>query len=298
MIELHRHIGAAVDVPAGDIGVGAREIGYMFGQYKRLENQFTGAMTGKGAAYGGSFIRTEATGYGCVYFAREMLATRDEDFEGKRCTVSGSGNVAQYAAQKLIELGATVLTMSDRSGTLYFKDGLTRDRLLELIDLKTYRGGSLDAWSSRNNDVQFLSGRKPWDVPADAAFPCATQNEINARDAQSLLANGCHVVSEGANMPASSEAATIFEDAGILYAPGKAANACGVAISGLEMTQNAIRLFWTRDEVDHRLQEIMRRIHEQCVEYGRHNGCINYVTGANVGGFVKVADAMLAYGIV
>jgi glutamate dehydrogenase (NADP+) len=298
MIELHRHIGAAVDVPAGDIGVGAREIGYMFGQYKRLENQFTGAMTGKGAAYGGSFIRTEATGYGCVYFAREMLATRDEDFEGKRCTVSGSGNVAQYAAQKLIELGATVLTMSDRSGTLYFKDGLTRDRLLELIDLKTYRGGSLDAWSSRNNDVQFLSGRKPWDVPADAAFPCATQNEINARDAQSLLANGCHVVSEGANMPASSEAATIFEDAGILYAPGKAANAGGVAISGLEMTQNAIRLFWTRDEVDHRLQEIMRRIHEQCVEYGRHNGCINYVTGANVGGFVKVADAMLAYGIV
>jgi glutamate dehydrogenase (NADP+) len=227
-----------------------------------------------------------------------MLATRDEDFEGKRCTVSGSGNVAQYAAQKLIELGATVLTMSDRSGTLYFKDGLTRDRLLELIDLKTYRGGSLDAWSSRNNDVQFLSGRKPWDVPADAAFPCATQNEINARDAQSLLANGCHVVSEGANMPASSEAATIFEDAGILYAPGKAANAGGVAISGLEMTQNAIRLFWTRDEVDHRLQEIMRRIHEQCVEYGRHNGCINYVTGANVGGFVKVADAMLAYGIV
>jgi glutamate dehydrogenase (NADP+) len=298
MIELHRHIGAAVDVPAGDIGVGAREIGYMFGQYKRLENQFTGAMTGKGAAFGGSLIRTEATGYGCVYFARDMLKGRQEDFDGKRCLVSGSGNVAQYAAEKLIELGAAVLTLSDRTGTLYFKDGLTKDRLLELIDLKTNRGGSLDAWGSRNQDVPFLPGRKPWDIPADAAFPCATQNEIDARDARALLLNGCNLVSEGANMPATSEAAHLFEEAGILYAPGKAANAGGVAISGLEMTQNAIRLFWTRDEVDHRLEQIMRRIHEQCVEYGHVNGCINYVTGANIGGFVKVADAMLAYGIV
>jgi glutamate dehydrogenase (NADP+) len=298
MIELHRHIGAAVDVPAGDIGVGAREIGYMFGQYKRLENQFTGAMTGKGAAFGGSLIRTEATGYGCVYFARDMLKGRQEDFDGKRCLVSGSGNVAQYAAEKLIELGAAVLTLSDRTGTLYFKDGLTKDRLIELIDLKTNRGGSLDAWGSRNQDILFLPGRKPWDIPADAAFPCATQNEIDARDARALLLNGCRLVSEGANMPATSEAAHLFEEARILYAPGKAANAGGVAISGLEMTQNAIRLFWTRDEVDHRLEQIMRRIHEQCVEYGHVNGCINYVTGANIAGFVKVADAMLAYGIV
>jgi glutamate dehydrogenase (NADP+) len=298
MIELHRHIGAAVDVPAGDIGVGAREIGYMFGQYKRLENQFTGAMTGKGAAFGGSLIRTEATGYGCVYFARDMLKGRQEDFDGKRCLVSGSGNVAQYAAEKLIELGAAVLTLSDRTGTLYFKDGLTKDRLIELIDLKTNRGGSLDAWGSRNQDILFLPGRKPWDIPADAAFPCATQNEIDARDARALLLNGCNLVSEGANMPATSEAAHLFEEARILYAPGKAANAGGVAISGLEMTQNAIRLFWTRDEVDHRLEQIMRRIHEQCVEYGHVNGCINYVTGANIAGFVKVADAMLAYGIV
>ncbi|MGH7500588.1 MAG: NADP-specific glutamate dehydrogenase [Longimicrobiales bacterium] len=298
MIELHRHIGAAVDVPAGDIGVGAREIGYMFGQYKRLENQFTGAMTGKGASFGGSFIRTEATGYGCVYLAREMLATRDDDVDGKRCLVSGSGNVAQYAAEKLIELGATVFTLSDRTGTAYFKDGLGRDQLLELIDLKTNRGGSLDAWTLRNKSAEFLAGQKPWALPADAAFPCATQNEIDGQDARTLLDNGCILVSEGANMPANSEAARLFEDARILYAPGKAANAGGVAISGLEMTQNAIRLLWSRDEVDKRLQEIMRRIHEQCVEYGRFDGCVNYVTGANIAGFVKVADAMLAYGIV
>jgi glutamate dehydrogenase (NADP+) len=298
MIELHRHIGAYVDVPAGDIGVGAREIGYMFGQYKRLENQFTGAMTGKGAAFGGSFIRTEATGYGCVYFAREMLLTRSDDLEGKRCIVSGSGNVAQYAAEKLIHLGATVLTLSDRTGTLYFKHGLTRDQLLELIDLKTNRGGSLDAWTSRGNGVELLAGRKPWTIPADAAFPCATQNEIGAADAQALLDNHCTLVSEGANMPANSDAARMFEEARILYAPGKAANAGGVAISGLEMTQNAIRLLWTRDEVDKRLQDIMRRIHEQCVQYGQADGCTNYVTGANIAGFVKVANAMLAYGIV
>jgi glutamate dehydrogenase (NADP+) len=298
MIELHRHIGAVVDVPAGDIGVGAREIGYMFGQYKRLENQFTGAMTGKGAAYGGSLIRTEATGYGCVYLAREMLATRQEDFDGRRCLVSGSGNVAQYAAEKLIELGGRVLTLSDRTGTAYFKDGLQQDQLDELIDLKTYRGGNLDAWCQKQIGIEFLRGQKPWRVPCDAAFPCATQNEIDADDAHTLLENGCTVISEGANMPASTEAAHLFEEAGILYAPGKAANAGGVAISGLEMTQNAMRLYWTREDVDERLQHIMRRIHEQCVEYGTRHGHVNYVAGANIAGFKKVADAMLAYGIV
>ncbi len=296
MTELHRHIGAAVDVPAGDIGVGAREIGYLFGQYKRLENQFTGAITGKGAAFGGSLIRTEATGYGCAYFAREMLKARTEDFEGRRCLVSGAGNVAEYAAEKLIQLGAIVLTMSDRTGTLYFPDGLSTEQLAEIIDLKR-RASSLDALAS-GAGVKFLPRSRPWAIPCDAAFPCATQNEIDAADARTLLDNGCFLVAEGANMPATSEAAQIFEDAGILDAPGKAANAGGVAISGLEMTQNAIHLFWTREEVDKRLVEIMGHIHEQCVEYGTKNGCTNYVTGANIGGFVKVADAMLAYGIV
>ena len=296
MTELHRHIGAVVDVPAGDIGVGAREIGYMFGQYKRLENQFTGAMTGKGASFGGSLIRTEATGYGCVYFAREMLRTRGEDFEGRRCLVSGAGNVAEYTAEKLIQLGAIVLTLSDRAGTLCFPAGLTSEQLTEIIDLKR-RGGTLDAWSGRTG-IRFLARSRPWAIPCDAAFPCATQNEIDAGDARSLIDNGCYLVAEGANMPATSDASRIFEDARILYAPGKAANAGGVAISGLEMTQNAIHLFWTREEVDKRLLEIMGHIHAQCVEYGTHNGCTNYVTGANIGGFVKVADAMLAYGIV
>ncbi|MCI0433613.1 MAG: NADP-specific glutamate dehydrogenase [Gemmatimonadetes bacterium] len=296
MTELHRHIGAVVDVPAGDIGVGAREIGYMFGQYKRLENQFTGAMTGKGASFGGSLIRTEATGYGCVYFAAEMLRRRAEDFEGRRCLVSGAGNVAEYTAEKLIQLGAIVLTLSDRTGTLHFPNGLESEQLLEIMSLKR-RGGSLDSWSGRAG-VEFLPHRKPWMIPADAVFPCATQNEINEDDARTMIENGCFLIAEGANMPATSDAARLFEDARILYAPGKAANAGGVAISGLEMTQNAIHVFWTRDEVDKRLREIMCHIHEQCVEYGTLNGCTSYVTGANVGGFVKVADAMLAYGII
>jgi glutamate dehydrogenase (NADP+) len=294
MTELHRHIGAAVDVPAGDIGVGVREIGYMFGQYKRLENQFTGAITGKSPSWGGSFIRTEATGYGCVYFAREMLAPKKQELAGMRCVVSGSGNVGQYAAEKLIDLDATVLTLSDRGGYLHFPQGLRRDQLDEVIDLKS-KGGSLESVSMAG--ASFCTG-KPWSVPCDAAFPCATQNEIDGDDARTLIANGCRLVSEGANMPATIEAAHLFEEAHLFYGPGKAANAGGVSISGLEMTQNAIHLSWTREDVDQKLQEIMRRIHEQCIAYGQRNGYVDYVAGANIAGFVRVADAMLAYGII
>jgi glutamate dehydrogenase (NADP+) len=297
MTELARHIGKDVDVPAGDIGVGGAEIGFLFGQYKRLQNEFTGAITGKGAAFGGSLIRTEATGYGCVYFAREMLRMRGEALEGKRCVISGAGNVAQYAAEKLIDLGATVLTLSDRTGYLHFPDGLTQPDLLELMHHKTALRGQF-ADFARERRLAFCPDQKPWAVPCDAAFPCATQNEIGAEDAATLLHNNCQVVSEGANMPATHAASRAFEEAGILYGPGKAANAGGVAISGLEMTQNAMRLYWTREDVDERLQHIMRRIHEQCVEYGRSNGRVNYVAGANIAGFKKVADAMLAYGIV
>jgi glutamate dehydrogenase (NADP+) len=296
MSEMCRHIGKDVDVPAGDIGVGTREIGFLFGQYKRLENEFTGAMTGKGPAFGGSLIRTEATGYGCVYFAREMLASRSDVLDGKGCIVSGAGNVAQYAAQKLMDLGAKLLTLSDRTGFMYAKDGLTRDQLSAIIELKTRDRGALDQYAI-SNGLEFHAGRKPWRVPCDAAFPCATQNEIDEDDAHALLSNGCDVVAEGANMPASLAASHLFEDAHILYGPAKAANAGGVAISGLEMTQNAMRLTWSRAEVDNRLQEIMRRIHEQCVEHGREDGYVNYVRGANVAAFIKVADAMLAYGI-
>jgi glutamate dehydrogenase (NADP+) len=297
MMELHRHIGAVTDVPAGDIGVGTREIGYLFGQYKRLENEFTGAITGKSPSWGGSLIRTEATGYGCVYLAREMLLARKEDFAGKRCLVSGSGNVAQYAAEKLLHLDARVLTLSDRHGYLYFENGLTADQLARIIDLKTHRGGELESLAGPPG-IRFIKGEKPWNVPCDAAFPCATQNEIDDEDARTLLGHGCTVVAEGANMPATTEAAHLFEEAHILYAPGKAANAGGVSISGLEMTQNAIHLSWTREDVDQKLQEIMRKIHEQCLAYGQRNGYVDYVAGANIGGFVKVADAMLAYGIV
>ncbi len=297
MTELRRHIGDVVDVPAGDIGVGAREIGFLFGQYKRLENRFTGAMTGKGKSYGGSLIRTEATGYGAIYFAQEMLKTRKDDIEGKTCVVSGAGNVAEYAAEKLIMLGAKVAALSDRTGTLHFKKGLTKPLLDEIIDLKTNKGGTLDAFAKKPG-VEYLAGVKPWQIPCDAAFPCATQNEIDKKDAATLLKNGCYVIAEGANMPSTTDAVHMFEKAKILYGPGKAANAGGVAISGLEMTQNAIHLSWTRDDVDQRLQRIMHDIHEQCVQYGTTKEFTNYVTGANVGGFVKVADAMLAYGIV
>ena len=298
MTELFRHIGEDTDVPAGDIGVGAREVSYLFGQYKRLRNEFTGTMTGKGLAFGGSQVRTEATGYGAVYFAHEMLATRQEDIEGKTCVISGSGNVAQYAAEKLLEMGARVVTMSDRSGYLYEPDGIKREHLDEIIDLKTRRNGSLADYS-RSNGFSFHEGKRPWEVPCDAAFPCATQNEISEEDATALLKNGCQLVSEGANMPTVYAGSKLFEAAGILYGPGKAANAGGVAISGLEMTQNSMRLSWSRKEVDDQLHDIMRRIHEQCVECGRDaDGTVNYVKGANIAGFRKVADAMLAYGIV
>lgn len=297
MTELHRYIGEDVDVPAGDIGVSSAEIGYLFGQYKRLQNEFTGAITGKGAAFGGSFIRTEATGYGCVYFAREMLKAHNDTIDGKRCVISGSGNVAQYTAEKLLDLGATVLTLSDRSGFIHFADGLTRSELLDAIHLKTDLRGSL-ADFARERKLTFCANQRPWQVPCDMAFPCATQNELDEQDAVDLLHNGCKLVSEGANMPATPAASRAFENAGLLLGPAKAANAGGVAISGLEMAQNAMRLYWTREDVDDRLQAIMRRIHEQCVAHGAENGRVNYVAGANIAAFKKVADAMLAYGIV
>ncbi len=296
MSEFFRHIGINVDVPAGDIGVGAREIGYLFGQYKRLTHEFQGAITGKGLRWGGSLIRTEATGFGCVYFAREMLATRGEDFDGKVCTVSGSGNVAQYTALKLIELGAKVVTLSDRGGFVYDPDGLTEEKVDWVIDLKTGRRGRLEDYVQEFGG-EFHAGKRPWSVPCDCAFPSATQNELDLDDARTLLENGCQLVSEGANMPGTPEAVSAFRAAKILYGPGKAANAGGVAISGLEMTQNVIRLSWSREQVDRRLKEIMKDIHQTCAEYGWVNGNIDYVQGANVGGFVKVADAMLAYGV-
>ena len=297
MAELHRHIGPDVDVPAGDIGVGQREIGFLFGEYKRLRNEFAGAFTGKGVSFGGSPIRTEATGYGAVYFAREMLALTGDSLEGKRCLVSGSGNVAQYAAQKLVELGAHVLTLSDRDGFAYEPEGFSSERLDEVIELKTRQRGSLRAYSGRTG-LTFQERSRPWVVPCDLAFPCATQNEIHADDARALVQGGCRMVIEGANMPATYEALKVLEAAGVAVAPGKAANAGGVAISGLEMTQNAMRMTWTREQVDRRLREIMRRIHAQCVEHGEAGGSIDYVKGANVAGFIKVADAMLAYGVV
>ena len=297
MTELHRHIGADTDVPAGDIGVGAREIGFLFGQYKRLRNAFTGAMTGKGAGWGGSLIRPEATGYGSVYFAREMLEHRGDAIAGKRCLVSGAGNVAQYTAEKLLDLGAVVLTLSDRSGTVHFPDGLTRDQLDAILDLKNNRRGSLNAFAD-DEGLEFFADSTPWHVPCDAAFPSAVQNEIDDEDAQTLLANGCVLICEGANMPSTPEAAHRFEQAGIMYGPSKAANAGGVAISGLEMAQNSMRISWSREEVDRRLQDIMKKIHATCVTYSGTNGTVNYVKGANVGGFVKVADALLAYGTV
>jgi glutamate dehydrogenase (NADP+) len=296
MSELYRHIGKDVDVPAGDINVGSREIGYLFGQYRRLRNEWTGAMSGKGIPFGGSFIRQEATGYGCVYFARDMLEQHGDGVQGKRCVISGAGNVSQYTAKKLLELGGRVLTFSDRSGFIHVPGGMTEELIDEVIELKGGRRQGLSVLAEEKG-IEFHPDAKPWGVPCDMAFPCATQNELDEDDAKALLANGCDLVSEGANMPATREAAHAFEEAGILYAPGKAANAGGVAISGLEMTQNAMRLHWTREEVDNRLQGIMSSIHEQCVEHGRVNGRVNYVQGANIAGFVKVADAMLAYGI-
>lgn len=297
MSELYRHIGADLDVPAGDIGVGGREIGYLFGQYKRLANQFTSVLTGKGLAYGGSLIRPEATGYGCVYFAQEMLKNRDSGFDGKRVTISGSGNVAQYAAQKVMELGGTVISVSDSEGTLHLEAGMTEEQWQYLMDLKNVRRGRLSEMAAHFK-LPFLAGQRPWNLPCDIALPCATQNELDAEDARTLLKNGCICVAEGANMPSTLEAVDLFIEAGILYAPGKASNAGGVATSGLEMSQNAMRLLWTAGEVDQRLHGIMQNIHHACVYYGEEKGRINYVKGANIAGFVKVADAMLAQGVV
>ena len=297
MSELYRHIGADLDVPAGDIGVGAREIGYLFGQYKRLSNQFSSVLTGKGLSYGGSLIRPEATGYGCVYFAQEMLKRVGQGFADKRVAISGSGNVAQYAAQKVMDLGGRVISLSDSEGTLYAEAGLSAEQWHYLMELKNVRRGRLREMAEHYG-LQFLAGQRPWNLACDIALPCATQNELNGTDARALLGNGCICVAEGANMPSTLEAVDLFVEAGICYAPGKASNAGGVATSGLEMSQNAMRLHWSAGEVDERLHGIMQNIHHACVHHGEENGRINYVKGANIAGFVKVADAMLAQGVV
>ena len=297
MSELYRHIGADVDVPAGDIGVGAREIGFLFGQYKRLSNQFTSVLTGKGMTYGGSLIRPEATGFGCVYFAEEMLKRRGQTVEGKRVAISGSGNVAQYAARKVMDLGGKVISLSDSEGTLYCEAGLSEEQWLALLELKNIKRGRISELASAHG-LEFRAGQHPWSLPCDIALPCATQNELDAEAARTLLGNGCVCVAEGANMPTTLEAVDIFIEAGILFAPGKASNAGGVAVSGLEMSQNAMRLLWTAGEVDSKLHAIMQSIHHACVHYGEDNGQVNYVKGANIAGFVKVADAMLAQGVV
>jgi glutamate dehydrogenase (NADP+) len=305
MAELYRHIGANTDVPAGDIGVGGREIGYLFGMYKKLRNEFTGVLTGKGLNWGGSLIRPEATGYGAVYFGAEMLATRGQTLEGKTCLVSGSGNVAQYTVEKLLELGARPVTLSDSSGYIYDEAGIDREKLAFVMELKNLRRGRIAEYVERFADAQYFAfdpgiDHNPlWSHKADCAFPSATQNEINGADADHLLASGVTVVAEGANMPSTLEAVLRFVDAGILYGPGKAANAGGVATSGLEMAQNSMRFSWTREEVDHRLRLIMKSIHSACVETAERFGTPgNYVNGANIAGFLKVADAMLDQGVV
>lgn len=297
MIELERHIGPNTDVPAGDIGVGGREIGYMFGQYKRLRNEFSGVLTGKGLNWGGSLIRPEATGYGCVYFVQEMLKTKGESFKGKVCAVSGSGNVAQYTAEKLIELGAKVVTMSDSGGFIYDEGGIDTKELKFIFDLKNNRRGRISECADEFK-CKYYEKKRPWSVKCDIAFPSATQNEITEDDAKMLVKNGCIAIGEGANMPTTPEGVRVFQKAKILYAPGKASNAGGVATSGLEMSQNSMRLSWSREEVDRKLHDIMIAIHEQCVKYGKEPNYINYVNGANVAGFVKVADAMIDQGLV
>ncbi len=298
MTELFRHIGADTDVPAGDIGVGGREIGFLFGQYKRLANEFTSILTGKGLNYGGSLIRPEATGYGCVYFAQDMLKTRGREIEGARVTVSGSGNVAQYAAKKVMELGGKVISLSDSEGSVHIENGLTDEQWEYLMELKNVRRGRIREMADKYS-LKFLPGERPWGIPCDIALPCATQNELDEKDAQRLLDNGCFCVAEGANMPSTLAAVDKFLAAGILYAPGKASNAGGVAVSGLEMSQNAMRLRWTEGEVDAKLHDIMHSIHNACVRFGKgKDGKINYVDGANIAGFVKVADAMLEQGVV
>ncbi|MDO4997032.1 MAG: NADP-specific glutamate dehydrogenase [Neisseria sp.] len=298
MTELSRHIGADLDVPAGDIGVGGREIGFLYGQYRRVRNEFASVLTGKGLTYGGSLIRPEATGYGTVYFADHMLKTKGDSMAGKRVVISGSGNVAQYACEKAIQLDAKVLTVSDSNGFVQFADsGMTEAQLAALIELKEVRRERLSVYAQEQG-LQYFANQKPWGVACDVALPCATQNELDENDAKTLLANGCFVVAEGANMPSTLGAVEAFINAKILYAPGKASNAGGVATSGLEMSQNAIRLSWTREEVDQRLFGIMENIHENCVANGTENGYTNYVNGANIAGFKKVADAMLAQGVI
>jgi len=297
MTELCRHIGADTDVPAGDIGVGGREIGYMFGQYKRIRNEFTGVLTGKGLNWGGSLIRPEATGYGCVYFAEEMLKHIGDSFNGKTVVVSGSGNVAQFATQKATELGAKVVTLSDSSGSIHDENGIDADKLAWVMDLKNNRRGRIREYADKFG-ATYLESEQPWSVSCDIALPCATQNEINGDNAKTMISNGCKVVSEGANMPTDPDAVNIFFDAGILFGPGKAANAGGVATSGLEMSQNSMRLNWSREEVDSKLHNIMKNIHEACVTHGTENGSVNYVKGANIAGFIKIADSMMDQGVV
>ena len=297
MSELFRHIGANTDVPAGDIGVGGREIGYLFGMYKKLRNEFVGILTGKGMNWGGSLIRPEATGYGQVYFAEEMLKTRGKSFEGNICTVSGSGNVAQYATEKVTELGGKVVTLSDSGGYIYDPDGITPEKLAYIMELKNVKRGRIKEYAEKYG-VKYVEGKRPWGEKCDIALPSATQNEIDANDAQTLISNGCFCVCEGANMPSTPEAIDVYLKNKILYGPGKAANAGGVATSGLEMSQNSLRLNWTREEVDEKLHNIMIAIHEQCVKYGKEGDFINYMKGANIAGFIKVADAMIDHGVV
>ena len=298
MTELFRHIGPNRDIPAGDIGVGSREIGYLFGQYKRLKNEFTGVLTGKGVSWGGSLIRPEATGYGVVYFTQEMLLHQEDDLEGKKVVISGSGNVAQYAAEKCLDLGAQVYTLSDSSGYIYDPDGIDREKLNFIMNLKNVKRGRISEYIKTYTKASFHKGKTPWEVPCEIALPCATQNELGESDAKALVKNGCLCVGEGANMPSTPEAIEVFATHKVLFAPGKASNAGGVAVSGLEMAQNSLRYSWTREEVDQRLQAIMKDIHQSCVKYGKENEHINYVKGANIAGFVKVADAMLAQGVV
>jgi len=299
MTELSKHIGADTDVPAGDIGVGGREVGYMFGQYKRLRNEFTGVLTGKGISFGGSLIRPEATGFGDVYFAQSMLETKGESFSGKTVVISGSGNVAQYAAQKATELGGKVVTLSDSAGYIYDADGIDAEKLAHVMQIKNVDYARISEYTKKYPNAQYVAGKRPWEVKCDIALPCATQNELNEDEAKTLVGNGCICVAEGANMPSTPEAVEVFQQARILFAPGKASNAGGVATSGLEMSQNSLRLSWTTQEVDERLKRIMLDIHASCVKYGSDGkGYVDYVKGANIAGFVKVADAMLGQGVV
>ena len=297
MTELSRHIGPDTDVPAGDIGVGGREIGYMFGQYKRIRNEFTGILTGKGLNWGGSLIRPEATGYGCVYFAEEMLKTKEDSFKGKTVTISGSGNVAQYATEKVNHLGGKVVSLSDSGGTIHDANGIDEEKLSFVMNLKNVKRGRIKEYTEKFGG-KYLENQRPWSIPCDVALPCATQNEINASEAKSLIKNGCIAVAEGANMPSETEAVEVFLNSKILFGPGKAANAGGVAVSGLEMSQNSSRISWSREEVDQKLHQIMQSIHSACVSHGKTDDFTDYVKGANIAGFIKVADAMMDQGIV